>query len=160
MGPIDEVHDLVISSVRGEVFGEALFTALVGSWSDPGVDETLATLATLEREMGTFASPMLTQLAIGDFDEAEARRAGESQAASLGDIEWHQFLEMFSSGTDNVLDRYRRLAQICPSEQAGAVAMLIEHEEALASFARLALDGSPSALAPVVEVTHRLKTFG
>jgi hypothetical protein len=155
-----EFAKLLAWAYRGELSGEAMFSALVDAWENEKHRESLRVLAELEHLMALTLAPLLTRHTLDGGDDERSRRTGRDNAALIAEQGWDDFLAQFVPATDAAIVRYHRLRAIAPDRDP-AFDELIAHEEALQAFGVAEMRGdSGNSLDPVRAVIARLSVAG
>jgi hypothetical protein len=151
--------ELWIESYQGEVLGEAVFGAMAESEQDPERRKQLEVLTLLERATKELADPVFES---GEFDRGDTDASLEAAAqlvAVLRDIPWEDFIGGILPLTVEFLAKYRELVELADDDEERAIAeAYVEHELALAAYARRALgqeSGDPLELVLVLPHVKR-----
>jgi hypothetical protein len=129
--------DLWMESYQGEVLGETVFGWLADREENPERKYQLQTLTRLERSTKELAEPVFVRRGIARGDtEATVAQALEL-ATAVVDMPWEDFVAGIIPLTVEFLGKYRQLVELAIDDFERLIAeAYVEHEEALASFAR------------------------
>lgn len=131
----DEFARHLAWAYRGEVSGEVLFSELAELFGEHRA--SLELLSLLEQRMQTVLEPILRRYQVDPGDLDRARRSSHDNAVTSAQGGWESFLGLFEPVTTEAIERYRLLGQVIPSDgPVGLAELLVEHEQALGSFAQ------------------------
>jgi hypothetical protein len=154
--------ELWVESYQGEVLGETLFGVLADRQDDPTRRHQLEVLATLERATKELADPVFEARSLDRGDTAATIASATDMGDAVAGFTWEEFLASFEPVTTQFLAKYRELVTLATDDTERQIAeAYVAHEEALASFARQALDdegGDP--LAKILALPHVAAVIG
>jgi hypothetical protein len=131
--------ELWTESYQGEVLGEALFGWLADREENPERKYQLQMLTLLERATKELAEPVFERRGIPRGDTEGTVAAAVELARGVSDLPWEDFMAGIIPVTVEFLGKYRQLVALAPDAVERQVAeAYVNHEEALASFARRA----------------------
>ena len=136
--------ELWMESYQGEVLGETVFGWLADREENPERRSQLQTLTRLERSTKELAEPVFVRRGIERGDtEATVAQALELAGAVI-DMPWDDFVAGILPLTVEFLAKYRQLVELALDDFERLIAeAFVEHEEALASFARRTIGQEP-----------------
>jgi hypothetical protein len=148
---------------HGEVYGEAMFSALADAADGAGDAERTAQLrlmALIERQTRHQLGALCDREGIERQDEPwEARGRAYGTKAGRPSWDWERFWRSFTGITTEALPRYRVMRdELAPAGDAPTMQALVTHEQVLQSFADGLLDGRDDPGRPVIgalEGEHR-----
>ncbi|MFZ0668512.1 MAG: hypothetical protein WAM97_22370 [Acidimicrobiales bacterium] len=136
--------ELWIESYQGEVLGEAVFGTMAEWQQDPERRRQLEVLTLLERSTKELADPVFESGELERGDTAATLDAAGQLAAALREVSWEDFIGGILPLTEEFLVKYRELVQLADRVEERAIAeAYVEHELALAAYARRALGREP-----------------
>ena len=155
--------ELWVESYQGEVLGETFFGLLAERETDLVHRNQLEILKVLEHETRLLAEPVFARNGMDMGDTEASVSIGRQLADGFETLSWDDFLGSIEPVTAQFLAKYRELVGLCVDPADRRVAeSYVAHEEALASFARRAMDkeeGEP--LEPILALPHvRAKVSG
>lgn len=145
--------ELLVKAYQGEVLGEALFADLAERADDPDRRVKLETLVRLEASTRDALRPALERRGVDTAADpdvlATARRFADAAAA----MAWHDLLATFEPTTTEYVATYQALGDA--GEDPDLVRLLLDHERALAEFARRELAGdTATSTQPILDLPH------
>ena len=149
-------EELWVESYQGEVLGEALFGLLAERQDDPTRRHQLQVLARLERATKELAEPVFEARALDRGDTTATVATVSGMADAVASMTWEAFLASFEPVVTEYLAKYRELVTLAADDDERRIAeAYVAHEEALAAFARRALNGEPGdPLAQILDLPH------
>jgi len=136
--------ELWVESYQGEVLGEALFGLMAESQEQLDRRHQLEVLTLLERATKELADPVFADGTLDHGDTEASLVTARALADALAEMSWEDFLRSFEAITDEFLAKYRQLVELAVDNHERQIAeVYVEHELALAAFARRALGDEP-----------------
>jgi hypothetical protein len=156
--PDDSLNDLWRQAYQGEILGELLFAGIAAQQAplDPERAAKMRVLAALERSTKEAIAPALERAGVPTEADEETISVAEALIEASAAIAWEDTLASFEPITAQFTALYRRIGQLDPSEQEAAD-LLVDHEAALATFARLELAGDRANSLSQVEALPHLR---
>jgi hypothetical protein len=149
-------HDeLLIEAYQGEVLGEALFGALAERCADDDADRRakLDVLTRLERCTKDAMRPAFERRGIDTAPAPTTLDTAATFADAAAAMPWRELLASFEPTTAKYVAVYEALG--AAGEDPALVALLLQHERALAEFARRELAGeTATSTRPILELPH------
>lgn len=131
----------VEQAYQGEVYGEAMYTAIAESMVEPDHARKWRVMVELEIRIKAEMFSLVSRLG-GDTREHESsRQKGIDDAQRYIGLPWMRLMEIFSRELDPVIAEYSNLEKGCPEEDARALRALTEHELVAKRFCELELAG-------------------
>lgn len=139
------VATLVRRAYEGEVLGEALFGALVASWSVAEQRRKLAGAWMLEAQTRDAVARLAADMGVTLGAATDQAEAGRQAAASMAAMPWPDMMGAIAGATANYRSLYAELRDAAPDPEHPVLAELLRHEEALNAFAAAEVAGDPHA---------------
>jgi hypothetical protein len=147
---MSEYQDLLLAAYEGEVFGEAFFATMAGAESDPDRKAKLLVLQEIEGRTARTLEPFARESGVPIGDSAESRRTGEELGAGAAAAGWDAFAKGLNDALPDFLASFVRCRELAPDPMHPALATLVAHEQAIATFASLECAGrSDISLSPL-----------
>jgi hypothetical protein len=141
----------VMAVYQGEVFGEALFSALLAAAATPLRRRQFAAMLQMESEAKVRLRPFLTLLGLSIVEDESDRAEGRRAAERLASLPWADFLAAFGTEIEGYVERYREIAERAPAEDREPLRFMVEHELSFLRFVAAERDGrSDDALGAIV----------
>jgi hypothetical protein len=136
----DDYLKQVEAAYQGEVYGEAMYSAIAASMTDPVQAGKWHTLVELETRVKAVMRDVVARLG-GDTTELESSGLrGLADAQNYIGLPWNELMSVFSS----------ELEKGCPPEDAPALRALTEHEVVAKAFCEREMSGQvDSSIEPV-----------
>jgi hypothetical protein len=135
-------HDrLLLDAYRGEIFGEAFFSALATREFDAARAEKLRVLERIEARTASVLREHATALGLELGDEDEARQQGRDLAEAAANGGWDVLVRGLHDSLPQFLADFVQLREIAPDPHALVLDELVSHEQAINAFAELELVG-------------------
>jgi hypothetical protein len=146
----DDYLKQVEAAYQGEVYGEAMYSAIAASMTDPVQAGKWHTLVELETRVKAVMRDVVARLG-GDTTELESSGLrGHADAQKYIGLPWNELMSVFSSELDPVIAEYAALEKGCPPEDAPALRALTEHEVVAKAFCEREMSGQvDSSIEPV-----------
>lgn len=135
---------------RGEVIGEAGYSALIESTADRLEQLKLAHLLQLETETKAWLRPHMIRAGLSVAELPEFRESAQNIVAALVALDWPGKMNAILGFIPDLVDQYSAYATAARSrgneEQAAVCDFMVDHERAQEEFAQFELNGvEPSA---------------
>lgn len=149
------------TAYEGEVIGDNLYRRLAARRADLDQKAKLAAIADVERLTHRRLGPIAVRLGI-TLVEAEWRRIAERREHELAALTWHALIEGATRDWPPYVERFEALGALAPVGDKAIIQLLIDHEVALLTFARLehSAIGSPASLPPLNAFLERFAFRG
>jgi hypothetical protein len=150
--------DALSDCYNGEVYGETLFSALVGLARNPQERLKWSVLLQLETETKAWLRAPMAAHGVSIEERQEDREKGLARGRARAALPWAQMMQSMHDGlTGHYVPLYRSFANDArargkPDEEAVCLYM-VNHEEALVEFTRRELAGAQMAnsLEPIMK---------
>jgi hypothetical protein len=136
---MSDYNELLLDAYKGELFGEALFTAMAEREEFEDHAAQIRTLATIERRTAATLQPLVEAAGL-ECDEDESRAQGRELGGAGGD--WLGFVRALHDALPPFLANFVRLRELADDPHDKALAALVAHELAINAFAELELTGN------------------
>lgn len=141
-------------SYEEEISGEAFFTALAG-YQSPANRDILLMFAAMERITTSAISPLVEKHAIAARDADDLRREGIAEARALSGKDWPALVASMIETYPVFVDEFRAIKALAPVEDRDGIDILIEHEQAMLSFAERQQQGDSDCTRPLLDFIAR-----
>jgi hypothetical protein len=149
-----EQLELAEWAYQGEVSGEALFTGLRDTESDPRRRAQFEILRLLESQTSALLREFVEHLGGKAQPSDKARDGGQRMAQQARQLSRTALLESFAPGTKAAIAKYERLRTLVDTHDRSVIDQVIAHEDALQAFADAALVGAEDPTGPVVALLN------
>ncbi len=155
--PDDSLDTLWRKAHQGEILGELLFAGIAAQQQqDAERARKMRVLAALERSTKEAIEPALQRAGVSTEADEETLSTAKVLIDASAAIAWEQTLASLEPITAQFIPLYRRIGQLDPSEQE-ASDLLVAHEVALDTFARLELAGDLQSSLDEIEALPHLR---
>jgi hypothetical protein len=152
----DSLETLWVKAYQGEILGEVLFGGIAEQLTDPERARKMRALATLERKTKEAAAPALRRAGLSTEPDPEMVSLATALVEATAQMPWNDIMGSFGPITSQYRAMYARIGELDPSEKETSD-MLVAHELALASFARLELEGDTEHSLSEIEALPHLR---
>jgi len=136
---MSDYERLLIEAYKGELLGEATFSAMATRAEYRDHRGTLDVLAQIEARTAATLQPLLRAANVDPGDVEEPRRLGRELAAAGGS--WDGFVKALGDALPKFLADFLRLREAAADPHHPALTALVAHEQAIAAFAQLEVGG-------------------
>jgi hypothetical protein len=126
---------------QGEVYGEAMYLAIAAAMKDPACAYKWRVLAQIETETKSQLRSLVARYGGDTTEHSRSREKGIADAHEYVAMPWNQLMRRFSQELDADIAAYAKLKAECPSNDAGVLHRLVEHEILTKRFCDLELAG-------------------
>jgi hypothetical protein len=140
----------IVAAYQGEVRGEATFSTLAETVSDPEEIEIWKTLTRVESTTRQGLLPLLERYGLDTTPDPEQQRLGQERGRARAAAGFAATIKSMTEGLPSYVTLYAQLEAEGPAEDRAELELLNAHEVALHDFAVRALaGGGRDSLAPV-----------
>jgi hypothetical protein len=136
----DQYDSLVLDAYRGELFGDGFFGAVAEQF-DGEQRAKVELLQQIEQRTAAVLRPLVDPGLLAALDEDAARKSGDDLVAAQGTFEWATFLRGLHDALPGFLAAFVRTRELADDPNDGALVALVQHEQTIATFTDLELDG-------------------
>jgi hypothetical protein len=134
---------------RGEVIGEAIYSALLEAAEAPEERLKWAHLLQLETETKAWLRPHMILAGVSIVEPPDLRETAQHIVAGLVSLDWAGKMKALTAFVPDLVKHYRAYAEAAHDrgdvEQAVVCQFMVDHELVQEEFARLELDGANPA---------------
>jgi hypothetical protein len=153
--PDDDLDVLWVTAYQGEVSGEALFGRLSEHVEAHDHRHKFDVLRQLEARTRSALVPAMEHHGLPTEADPDVEREARARADAAASLPWSVLMEAFEPITTQFIALYTRIGALARPEDRAVADLLVAHEEALRTFARLELAGrGEDSLAVITSLPH------
>jgi len=146
--------EALVMSLEEEISGEVYFARLAEFFCGRE-RQALLMLASVEAVTAEAIRPLLGRYGLGMADPEKLQAAGLAEADRRQGRTWTQLIEEMATTFPAFVDEFECIERLAPPEDKEFMRILVEHEVAAVSFAKLEARSDPVSLRPLEEFLGR-----
>ena len=152
--PIADYTQALVMSLEEEISGEVYFARLATFFSGRE-RQALLMLAAVEAATAEAMRPLAVRRNLQVSNFAKLQAAGLAEADSRRNLSWAQLIAEMVSTFPAYVEEFECIERLAPADDRHVIQILIAHEVAAVSFAKLEANGDPDSLRPLEEFLAR-----